>query len=71
MDLFWEFVFFSQFDRSDWMFLCGLNLLYVMFFSYGFQFNIPNLRVGTLDSLLALSDDLLKASCFILSADLV
>lgn len=24
------------------------------------QFNIPNLRVGTLDSLLALSDDLLK-----------
>lgn len=33
--------------------------------AYGFhlmQFNIPNLRVGTLDSLLALSDDLLKVS---------
>lgn len=24
------------------------------------QFNVPNLRVGTLDSLLSLSDDLLK-----------
>ncbi|KAL7179664.1 hypothetical protein ACSBR1_042965 [Camellia fascicularis] len=29
------------------------------------QFNIPNLRVGTLDSLLALSDDLLKSNSFI------
>lgn len=30
------------------------------------QFNIPNLRVGTLDSLLALSDDLVKVNfiCF-------
>ncbi|KAH6833601.1 vacuolar ATP synthase subunit C / V-ATPase C subunit / vacuolar proton pump C subunit, partial [Perilla frutescens var. hirtella] len=28
-------------------------------------FNIPNLRVGTLDSLLALDDDLLKANSFI------
>ncbi|KAL4566713.1 hypothetical protein LXL04_030835 [Taraxacum kok-saghyz] len=30
-----------------------------------YRFNIPNLRVGTLDSLLALSDDLLKANTFI------
>ncbi|KAI3455110.1 hypothetical protein Pfo_011773 [Paulownia fortunei] len=30
-----------------------------------YRFNIPNLRVGTLDSLLALSDDLLKANLFI------
>ncbi|KAL0429640.1 UNVERIFIED_CONTAM: V-type proton ATPase subunit C [Sesamum radiatum] len=30
-----------------------------------YRFNIPNLRVGTLDSLLALSDDLLKANSFI------
>ncbi|GER29998.1 v-type proton ATPase subunit C [Striga asiatica] len=30
-----------------------------------YRFNIPNLRVGTLDSLLALSDDLLKANNFI------
>lgn len=30
-----------------------------------YRFNIPNLRVGTLDSLLALSDDLLKNNSFI------
>ncbi|KAL3835372.1 hypothetical protein ACJIZ3_010108 [Penstemon smallii] len=30
-----------------------------------YRFNIPNLRVGTLDSLLALSDDLAKANSFI------
>ncbi|GFP82425.1 v-type proton ATPase subunit c [Phtheirospermum japonicum] len=30
-----------------------------------YRFNIPNLRVGTLDSLLSLSDDLLKANSFI------
>ncbi|CAL5361777.1 unnamed protein product [Camellia sinensis] len=30
-----------------------------------YRFNIPNLRVGTLDSLLALSDDLLKSNSFI------
>ncbi|PWA49055.1 ATPase, V1 complex, subunit C [Artemisia annua] len=30
-----------------------------------YRFNIPNLRVGTLDSLLALSDDLLKSNTFI------
>ncbi|KAL1554011.1 V-type proton ATPase subunit C [Salvia divinorum] len=30
-----------------------------------YRFNIPNLRVGTLDSLLALSDDLLKSNNFI------
>ncbi|KAL3655070.1 V-type proton ATPase subunit C [Castilleja foliolosa] len=30
-----------------------------------YRFNIPNLRVGTLDSLLSLSDDLLKANTFI------
>ncbi|XP_057472912.1 V-type proton ATPase subunit C-like [Actinidia eriantha] len=30
-----------------------------------YRFNIPNLRVGTLDSLLALSDDLLKSNAFI------
>ncbi|CAK9177465.1 unnamed protein product [Ilex paraguariensis] len=29
------------------------------------RFNIPNLRVGTLDSLLALSDDLVKSNSFI------
>ncbi|XP_040361355.1 V-type proton ATPase subunit C-like [Rosa chinensis] len=27
-----------------------------------YRFNIPNLRVGTLDSLLSLSDDLLKSN---------
>ncbi|MBA0559791.1 hypothetical protein E1A91_D11G072700v1 [Gossypium mustelinum] len=30
-----------------------------------YRFNIPNLRVGTLDSLLALSDDLFKSNTFI------
>ncbi|GJW01782.1 V-type proton ATPase subunit C [Tanacetum coccineum] len=30
-----------------------------------YRFNIPNLRVGTLDSLLSLSDDLLKSNTFI------
>ncbi|WCJ40221.1 V-type proton ATPase subunit C [Euphorbia peplus] len=30
-----------------------------------YRFNIPNLRVGTLDSLLSLSDDLLKSNSFI------
>ncbi|KAE8695701.1 V-type proton ATPase subunit C [Hibiscus syriacus] len=30
-----------------------------------YRFNIPNLRVGTLDSLLALSDDILKSNTFI------
>ncbi|CAN4085473.1 unnamed protein product [Withania somnifera] len=30
-----------------------------------YRFNIPNLRVGTLDSLLALSDDLVKSNTFI------
>ncbi|TMW91853.1 V-type proton ATPase subunit C [Solanum pennellii] len=30
-----------------------------------YRFNIPNLRVGTLDSLLALSDDLIKSNSFI------
>ncbi|XWS43955.1 hypothetical protein CRYUN_Cryun15aG0002900 [Craigia yunnanensis] len=30
-----------------------------------YRFNIPNLRVGTLDSLLALSDDLFKSNSFI------
>ncbi|XP_009786911.1 V-type proton ATPase subunit C [Nicotiana sylvestris] len=30
-----------------------------------YRFNIPNLRVGTLDSLLALSDDLVKSNNFI------
>uniref|UniRef100_A0A5B6ZYY5 V-type proton ATPase subunit C n=1 Tax=Davidia involucrata TaxID=16924 RepID=A0A5B6ZYY5_DAVIN len=30
-----------------------------------YRFNIPNLRVGTLDSLLSLSDDLLKSNNFI------
>lgn len=30
-----------------------------------YRFNIPDLRVGTLDSLLALSDDLLKSNAFI------
>lgn len=30
-----------------------------------YRFNIPNLRVGTLDSLLALSDDLMKSNNFI------
>ncbi|KAM7251028.1 hypothetical protein ACFE04_022911 [Oxalis oulophora] len=30
-----------------------------------YRFNIPNLRVGTLDSLLALSDDLLKSNSFV------
>ncbi|XP_010554131.1 PREDICTED: V-type proton ATPase subunit C-like isoform X2 [Tarenaya hassleriana] len=30
-----------------------------------YRFNIPNLRVGTLDSLLTLSDDLLKSNSFV------
>ncbi|XP_039143355.1 V-type proton ATPase subunit C [Dioscorea cayenensis subsp. rotundata] len=30
-----------------------------------YRFNVPNLRVGTLDSLLSLSDDLLKSNSFI------
>ncbi|KAG5537269.1 hypothetical protein RHGRI_024650 [Rhododendron griersonianum] len=30
-----------------------------------YRFNIPNLRVGTLDSLLALSDDLYKSNAFV------
>lgn len=30
-----------------------------------YRFNIPNLRVGTLDSLLSLSDDLLKSNTFV------
>ncbi|KAL6996867.1 V-type proton ATPase subunit C, partial [Sarracenia purpurea var. burkii] len=30
-----------------------------------YRFNIPNLRVGTLDSLLAISDDLFKSNSFI------
>ncbi|CAN0870171.1 V-type proton ATPase subunit C [Linum grandiflorum] len=30
-----------------------------------YRFNIPNLRVGTLDSLLSLSDDLLKSNSFL------
>ncbi|KAL9251530.1 V-type proton ATPase subunit C-like protein [Drosera capensis] len=30
-----------------------------------YRFNVPNLRVGTLDSLLALSDDLLKSNSFV------
>nr|AXG21622.1 V-type proton ATPase subunit C [Ipomoea pes-caprae] len=30
-----------------------------------YRFNIPNLRIGTLDSLLALSDDLVKSNSFI------
>ncbi|KAJ0052535.1 hypothetical protein Pint_02535 [Pistacia integerrima] len=30
-----------------------------------YRFNIPNLRVGTLDSLLALSDELLKSNSFV------
>ncbi|KAK6920457.1 ATPase, V1 complex, subunit C [Dillenia turbinata] len=30
-----------------------------------YRFNVPNLRVGTLDSLLALSDDLFKSNSFI------
>ncbi|KAJ1704761.1 hypothetical protein LUZ63_004540 [Rhynchospora breviuscula] len=30
-----------------------------------YRFNVPDLRVGTLDSLLALSDDLLKSNAFI------
>ncbi|KAL8139850.1 hypothetical protein V2J09_005871, partial [Rumex salicifolius] len=30
-----------------------------------YRFNVPNLRVGTLDSLLALSDDLLKSNNFV------
>ncbi|KAA8540636.1 hypothetical protein F0562_024445 [Nyssa sinensis] len=30
-----------------------------------YRFNIPNLRVGTLDSLLSLSDDLVKSNSFI------
>ncbi|KAH0969585.1 hypothetical protein GBA52_028511 [Prunus armeniaca] len=30
-----------------------------------YRFNIPNLRVGTLDSLLSLSDDLLKSNNFV------
>ncbi|KAF3966924.1 hypothetical protein CMV_009011 [Castanea mollissima] len=30
-----------------------------------YRFNIPNLRVGTLDSLLSLSDDLLKSNSFV------
>ncbi|KAL0813130.1 hypothetical protein Bca101_069573 [Brassica carinata] len=30
-----------------------------------YRFNIPNLRVGTLDSLLALGDDLLKSNSFV------
>ncbi|KAK9272060.1 hypothetical protein L1049_002429 [Liquidambar formosana] len=30
-----------------------------------YRFDIPNLRVGTLDSLLALSDDMLKSNIFI------
>ncbi|KAF2301815.1 hypothetical protein GH714_029516 [Hevea brasiliensis] len=34
-------------------------------FFHDYEFNIPNLRVGTLDSLLSLSDDLLKSNSFI------
>lgn len=34
--------------------------LFFFFFIWFFQFNVPNLRVGTLDSLLSLSDDLQK-----------
>eukprot|EP00262_Sarcandra_glabra_P021314 TRINITY_DN8950_c0_g1_i1.p1 TRINITY_DN8950_c0_g1~~TRINITY_DN8950_c0_g1_i1.p1 ORF type:complete len:406 (+),score=62.69 TRINITY_DN8950_c0_g1_i1:90-1220(+) len=30
-----------------------------------YRFNVPNLRVGTLDSLLALSDDLVKSNSFV------
>lgn len=30
-----------------------------------YRFNVPNLRVGTLDSLLSLSDDLLKSNSFV------
>ncbi|KNA23913.1 hypothetical protein SOVF_019560 [Spinacia oleracea] len=30
-----------------------------------YRFNVPNLRVGTLDSLLSLADDLLKANAFV------
>ncbi|KAH1206579.1 V-type proton ATPase subunit C [Glycine max] len=30
-----------------------------------YRFNIPNLRVGTLDSLLSLSDDLVKSNSFV------
>jgi V-type H+-transporting ATPase subunit C len=33
-----------------------------------YRFNIPNLRVGTLDSLLALTDDLLKSNSFVEAA---
>lgn len=50
---------FSQLDSP-----CVLdNSFFFCFFHLIIQFNIPNLRVGTLDSLLALSDDLLKVSC--------
>ncbi|KAJ4974626.1 hypothetical protein NE237_007800 [Protea cynaroides] len=41
---------------------CCISLLELGFSN---QFNIPNLRVGTLDSLLSLSDDLLKSNIFV------
>ncbi|KAB5520881.1 hypothetical protein DKX38_025200 [Salix brachista] len=56
------FLFFSLlFSSSD---LFTFTLIFCYFLSVS-QFNTPNLRVGTLDSLLALSDDLVKSNNFI------
>lgn len=48
--------------RSD--FVQCLNSFSFSISIFSSQFNIPNLRVGTLDSLLSLSDDLLKVLPF-------
>ncbi|XP_014501638.1 LRR receptor-like serine/threonine-protein kinase GSO1 [Vigna radiata var. radiata] len=42
-----------------------LNNDFFISMAFGFVFNIPNLRVGTLDSLLSLSNDLIKSNNFV------
>lgn len=67
-------------DLSHLQLFFLLFLFHSQFFFFNFyyefrfcflQFNIPNLRVGTLDSLLALSDDLVKVFEFFLAGFII
>lgn len=53
---------FSNCRLCCFFFFCLMSSCFLFMYCWILQFNIPNLRVGTLDLLLALSDDLLKAS---------
>lgn len=62
------FLLLPQISKIWFYSFCNISLTICSVFHF-FQFNIPNLRVGTLDSLLSLSDDLLKVIVWFLYFD--